>query len=114
MAVYWQLCVRTNEGISGHTYPDYEAQMDAVLEQLYARDPGVPVYLSWLMSYSFEGCAQVDWEAEERLLDYGASLGLLTGPVTGPLSSDQTKDGCHPNGAGSALVGAQLIEFFDD
>ncbi len=108
-AVWWQLCVRTREG------PDHEGQMDSVLAQIYERDPGVPVYVSWVNHYTFNACRQVDWGAEDRLLDYAASLGLMTGPWLGPLNQSQVvDDNCHPNQAGWSLLGSQLVEFFDN
>ena len=107
-AVWWQLCVRTREG------PDHEGQMDSVLAQIYERDPGVPVYVSWVNHYTFNACRQVDWGAEDRLLDYATSLGLLTGPWLGPLNESQVvDDNCHPNQAGWSLLGSQLVDFFD-
>ncbi len=108
-SVWFQLCVRTGEG-SG----TYEQQMDSVLNQIRDRDPGATVLVSWLNHYTFDTCPQVDWGAEDRLLDYAASLGLVAGPWLGPLNQGQVRrDNCHPSSAGSSFLGGQLVDFFD-
>ena len=108
-SVWWQLCVRTDEGEGS-----YEDQMDYVLTQIRDRDPGVPVLVSWLNHYTFDACPQVDWGAEDQLLDYAATLGLLAGPWLGPLDPTQVReDNCHPNSDGWGLLGSQLVDFFD-
>ena len=108
-SVWWMLCVRTGEG-SG----TYEEQMDSVLAQILERDPGATVLVSWLNSYTFATCPQVDWAVEDQLLDYAVSLGLAVGPELGPLNEGQVRrDDCHPNSAGSLVLGGQLVDFFD-
>lgn len=49
------------------------------------------------------------------LADWGvANLGLVRGPETGPLGPGTVdEDGCHLSPAGEALVGQQLVEWFD-
>ena len=37
---------------------------------------------------------------------------VLEGPVMGPLTRAETRDGCHANEAGQVILGRQLLDFF--
>jgi hypothetical protein len=48
-------------------------------------------------------------EVAAAVVDAGLAL---PGPVMGPLTEAQTRDGCHANEDGQRILGGQLLEFF--
>ena len=91
------------------------AMVEKVIDQAFDAIGGsVPVYISGLNDWDPRDiCPRGDFPASARLADDVVAAGLaLRGPDLGPITRDQTADGCHGNDEGNAVMGAQLIEFF--
>lgn len=74
----------------------------------------VPVYVSGINDWEpREMCGRADYPASWELAEAVVGDGLATlGPNLGPLASEQTRDGCHGNEEGNAVMGEQLQAFF--
>ncbi len=115
-----QICMKAGE--HGGVFDGSEQTwLSHVVEQIHSRDPGIPI---WISPLNFYGGGQVcsstgadgpaitaeaaDWAA-------AALAGVQRGPDLGPLLPNHIgiRDDCHPNGAGEALLGGQLVAFFD-
>ncbi len=114
-----QLCLRTSDhgGVFDQSEMDW---MSHIVEQLQQRDPGINVWISPLNFYDGVVCDAVGSDGPEiaaQMADWGAASlsGAFRGPDLGPISANQTsqRDNCHLNDSGRALVGGQLVEFFD-
>jgi hypothetical protein len=89
----------------------------AVIEEITERIPGVTIYVSAQPSYTDghfcslagEGGPEAMAEVAAAVVDSGLAL---PGPVMGPLSGAQTRDGCHANEEGQRVLGRQLLDFF--
>ena len=118
--VWLQLCERADNG-----NPDQgliRAEVDAVLDLIWERDPGIPVYMSPLNFYGPTNDPECRVTDGNFIPDQGAGLAddysdsdplIHRGPDLGPLTSAMTSDNCHANTTGIALLGAQLVEWFD-
>ena len=115
-----QLCIRTSEH-QGAFDSDEEQWVTHIVEQIHARDPGIPIWISPLNFYA-DGvvCEAVGVEGPEisaETADWAASAlaGVLRGPDLGPVEESDlsVRDNCHLGRDGRALVGAQLSAFFD-
>ncbi len=91
-----------------------------VLEDLvWANDPGIPVWLSPMNTYDGVFCSVTAGNAVAEdgvavIAELDAMPNVHVGPDLGPLTSSMVRrDDCHPNDAGVALMGSQLVEFFD-
>ena len=112
-AAWLNLCERAREGLS-------RANVVQQLERIWELDPGIPVYISPLNFYAGEECRVT---AGNQVSDNGAALAdalveefddIYRGPDLGPLGAgDLREDLCHPNQDGVAVLGAQLVDFFD-
>jgi hypothetical protein len=107
--LWWQLCGGDDQE------PTFDIVL-AVLSEIQLRLPGVTVFASAQPSYS-EGhvCRMAGAQGPALMSDLVEALvsggGVNPGPTMGPLTKDQTVDGCHANDAGRALMGAQLADF---
>lgn len=118
--VWVQLCLRNGE--HGGVFDANEAAwVTHIVEQVRQRDEGIPIWVSPINSY-IEGyvCTALGVDGAEIAsitADWAATNleNVLRGPDFGPLAPEQIgqRDDCHPNGAGEALLGQQLIEFID-
>lgn len=89
----------------------------AVIDEISDRIPGVTIYVSAQPTYAdghFCGLAgEGGPEAMAALVTEIVDAGLaLPGPVMGPLTEAQTRDGCHANEDGQLVLGRQLLDFF--
>lgn len=107
--LWWQLCT------GGENVPTIETAR-AVLAEIHRRLPGVPIYASAQPGYA-DGhvCRMAGADGPQMMSDFVEILvnsgEVNAGPTIGPLSKAQTKDGCHANEAGQALMGGQLADF---
>lgn len=115
-----QLCIRTSEH-EGAFDSDEEQWVTHIVEQIHARDPGIPVWISPLNFYA-DGvvCESVGVEGpaiSAEAADWAASAlaGVFRGPDLGPVEESDlgVRDTCHLGRDAKALVGAQLSAFFD-
>lgn len=117
--MWFQVCLRTIEH-GGAFDADEQNWTSHIVEQIHLRDPGIPIWISGLNTYE-DGvvcdATGVDGPAiSAETAQWGAQnlSDVFLGPMLGPLGSgDLARDNCHPNSAGEALLGAQLVEFFD-
>lgn len=96
------------------------ANAEAVLAKIWEIDPGIPVWISPLNYYETEACLVT---AGNLIPSEGAIIAdalvaqyedVFRGPDLGPLGDALLRaDECHPNQAGIAFLGAQLVDFFD-
>ena len=108
-----QMCIRADDD------HDPNALLSEVVSQIRQRDPDIPIYVSPINDYE-EGhvCGRIGPDGVaigEAAVEWGvANLGVVAGPVTGPLTTDMLAgDGCHLGPSGIALVGGQLVAWFD-
>lgn len=93
--------------------------VEHTVEQVKVRDPDIPIWISGINFYTYAceatgalgpvvAAAAADWAA-------GALPGVSRGPDLGPLEESDTvrRDMCHLNANGQALIGSQLVVFFD-
>jgi hypothetical protein len=115
-----QLCIRTSEH-KGAFDDDEMTWVTHIVEQVHARDPGIPVWVSPINFYE-DGvvCEAVGVDGPAiaaETSDWAATaLGdVLRGPDLGPLTQSDlsVRDNCHPGGSGRLLLGSQLAAFFD-
>jgi hypothetical protein len=115
-----QLCIR-----SGEVQGDFETVVAAwaqnIVDEIHARDAGIPIWFSPINFYGGGAvCSAIGPDGPEMSADaanIAASTidGVSRGPDLGPLLPEHIgrRDDCHPNQAGSRLLGEQLAEFFD-
>jgi hypothetical protein len=74
----------------------------------------VPVYVSGLNDWDpRNSCPRGDWERSWTLAEEAVEAGLArAGPDLGPITREQTTDGCHGNADGNRVMGSQLADFF--
>lgn len=110
-AIWLQLCTSITSA-SQNTFENAQV----VISEINRRTGGVPIFVSAQHSYSDGICstAGADGPAQmQAVADQLVAAKLAqAGPVVGPLSISQTTDGCHANGDGKRLLGAQLQAFF--
>jgi hypothetical protein len=88
-----------------------------VIAEITARIPAATIYVSAQPAYT-DGhfCGLAGDGGPEAMAEVAAAVvdaGLaLPGPVMGPLTEAQTRDGCHANEDGQRILGGQLLEFF--
>ncbi len=113
VGTFLNLCARVSKRSGLPTMT--QAHVDAVLAKIWERDPGIPVYVSALNSFTDEGCPTSGGNAIPEL---GAVLAAATvaayplveaGPVLGPIEGSP----CHLTSADEALIGSQMVAFFD-
>jgi hypothetical protein len=112
-AAWVQMCIRADDE------HDPNALLSEVVSQIRQRDPDIPIYVSPINDYE-EGhvCGRIGpdgFAVGEAAVEWGvANLGVVAGPVTGPLTVDMLAgDGCHLGPSGLDLVGSQLVTWFD-
>ena len=117
---WFQMCIRTQEHQGSFDATEQE-WIRHVVDEIRERDGDIPIWISGVNSYA-EGvlCPSIgpdgaaiaaeaaDWAAAEL-------EGVERGPDLGPMLEEHRDPGddCHPNGAGQAVLGAQLVLFFD-
>ena len=115
-----QLCIRTAEH-QGAFDDDEMTWVTHIVEQVHARDPGIPVWVSPINFYA-DGvvCEAVGVDGPAiaaETSDWAASAlrDVFRGPDLGPLTQSDlgVRDNCHPGGSGRLLLGSQLAAFFD-
>jgi hypothetical protein len=115
-----QLCIRTSEH-QGAFDADEQQWVTHIVEQVSARDPGIPIWISPLNFYG-DGvlCEAVGVDGPAiaaETADWAASTlaGVFRGPDLGPVGQSDLglRDNCHLGRDGQALVGSQLSAFFD-
>ena len=115
-AAWINMCARVNEPTMT------EQQINTIIARIHVIDPGIPIYLSPLNFYVTESCVVTGGNTISNQGDVladtmaGASSTdlLLRGPDLGPLALSQlVADFCHPNKPGKALLGGQLVSYFD-
>ncbi len=119
-AAWVQLCIRTTEH-GGSFSSDIQRWIEHIVDEIHERDPGIPIWISPVNTFE-EGhlCPTIgeegpaiaaeaaDWAAETiDVVDRGPDIG----PVL--VSQFDPGEACHPNFEGQAVLGAQLVEFFD-
>lgn len=106
-----QLCTA---GTSG----DDQAAATALLDELRRRVPDVPIWVSAQPDYVGHECRIAGARGPGRMQELADQLVVeghaLAGPVVGPLTRDQTLDGCHANAEGQDRLGEQLVAFFGE
>lgn len=115
-AVLWQPCIRATDH-AGVMTAEHQAWADVIVARIRELDPGVTIHAVPLNFFEQECPASglegpavtaeiVDWARSEH--------GLARGPDLGPLAPNQLlRDLCHPNSAGRAILGAQLVDYLD-
>lgn len=111
--IWWQLCA-VDSTKSQETYQNTLA----ILEHIKQLAPGATVYVSAQPLYTAgHVCTIAGNGGPERMKGIVDQLVVnkkaLAGPVVGPLSVTQTRDGCHGNNDGTVKMGDQMINFFD-
>ena len=112
-AAWVQMCVRANDD------HDPNDLLSEVVSQIRQRDPDIPIYVSPINDYAAgHVCSRIGpdgFAIGEATVEWGvANLGVMAGPVTGPLTVDMLGgDDCHLGPAGVELVGSQLVAWFD-
>jgi hypothetical protein len=109
--LWWNLCT-----VKGSPQDSYEHAL-LILDEIQQRIPGVAVYVSAQPAYTGDHvCALAGPGGPEKMQDVAAQLvaaGVAQpGPVMGPLDKSETRDGCHANDQGMAVLGQQLFDFF--
>ena len=112
-----QVCIRGSEMADATLGQADMDRMAHVIDQIKARDPSIPIWISPMNAF-VEVCPAVGEHGQElsaNAVNWAVAniSGVSQGPLLGPLAPNQTRDGCHPNKAGRALIGAQLVAFFD-
>ena len=116
-AIWVQLCVR-GKNKTEVTSAD-QAAVAHIVDRLREQYGDVTIYLSGINLYeegyvcrkTGENGVAISWELADWAV---AELGVVKGPVTGPLGPGTVdSDGCHLSPAGEDLVGAQLVDWFD-
>ena len=97
-----------------------QSDVQAILNQIWSRDPGIPVYISPLNFYETEDCGAT---GGNHIPQVGATLAnqmaasssdVFRGPDLGPLTVGLVdSDACHANTEGYTFLGTQLAAFFD-
>lgn len=112
--VWLQLCERASAGLT-------TANVQMILDNVWESDPDIPIWISPMNFYSTESCSvtngnQISNEGAVMADEFAAgNPDVFRGPDLGPLTSGMVRrDNCHPNSAGVALLGSQLVEFFDE
>lgn len=115
-SIWVQICPR---GAGPEMTAEDQADLTAVIDRLRQEYGQLPIQVSGINLYE-EGyiCRKMGASGVDvswALADWGvANLGLIRGPETGPLGPGTVdQDGCHLSPAGEALVGAQLVQWFD-
>ncbi len=109
--IWYSLC--TIRGAPG----DNVEMATLVVEEILERVPDAVIYVSGQPGYAGGHLCELAGETgPEQMAEVAqglVDLGLARpGPTMGPLTADQTVDGCHANEAGQELMGRQLLEFF--
>lgn len=111
LIIWWQLC----------NSPDNDEETlyknaRLVHEEIRRRMPHVSIYASAQHSYSGGHVCRGEPDGParmQRLVERLVKEGLVSaGPVMGPLTAAQTRDGCHANREGMNVLGQQLLTFF--
>ncbi len=107
-----QFCVKNFS-----TYDESYASALTVINEAKRRVPGVTIYVSGLNDFTPLDICQNSGPSgttfSRQIAAAISSSGVaLKGPVLTALTREQTSDGCHPNDAGRAILGAQLKGFF--
>ena len=100
--------------------PDPNGLLSVVVDQIHQRDPDIPIYVSPINQFD-EGhvCSRVGpdgFEVSSAVAEWGlTNLPVQAGPITGPIGPGTVSSGdnCHLNEEGVALVGDQLVAWFD-
>jgi len=92
--------------------------VNQTIANLRSFSPNAKIYISPLNTYDPVGSCKLTGpngvQDATRLANQAVAEGLaLAGPILGPLNSQNTVDGCHPNQAGMILEGNQLNAFFN-
>lgn len=116
--VWIQLCLRAPDASPTGMTAGQQAQLTYVINRVKQLVPGATVMISPLNHYAAPTCGATGPYGQPnsvQLADWAASQGMaVRGPNTGPLAAAQlNKDLCHLNKFGSALVGPQMVDFFD-
>ena len=110
--LWMQLCEHIAHGLS-------RRDVRKILNAVWRFDPGIPVWLSPLNTYTNEDCWRsggntITGQGVDLIARVTRNQAIDPGPVLGPLEAEHvTKDNCHLTGPGRLLVGSQLVEFFD-
>lgn len=117
--VWLQICMYASEHV-GQSAETGQANLRNVVEQIRTRSGDIPIYLSPINSWGQDAACNLvgegDTEVVVALADWGAANldEVHRGPDTGPVPAEYLQpSGCHLTNEGEHLVGAQLIEFFD-
>lgn len=111
-AVWWQMCVPSNEE------PSLEDALE-VVSGIKDRIPDVTIYVSALPSYQDGVCRITGTSSglvrgKELTRELVANSDVKFGPELRPhIKNEIVDDGCHLNDAGMRSVGEQLKQFFD-
>lgn len=111
--IFWGLC--TNRGQPS----DSVENALIVLEEIRMRAPDAAIVVGSQPTYAAGHVCHISGaDGPAKMQELAATLvaqeGLIAGPPLGPLTEAQTRDGCHANREGMALLGNQLVEFFGD
>lgn len=117
--VWVQLCFRASEASSSGMTALHQSDLTYVINRIKQTLPNAVIVVSPLNGFSGPECPITGPYGQPNsveLADWAASQGLaLRGPNTGPLDTSQRAfDLCHLNDAGRAVVGPQMVAYFDD
>ena len=119
-AAWVQLCIRTREH-NGAFNSTIQGWLEHIVAEIHERDPGIPIWISPVNTFA-DGlvCSTVGEQGPSiaaEAADWAVAeiAGLERGPDLGPVLAEHLDSGeeCHPNLAGQAVLGEQLVEFFD-
>ncbi len=119
-AVWIQVCLKTSEH-SGTFSEEHRTWMSYVADEVARRSGSIPVFVSPLNFYVDGHVCPATGPAGQaiavEIADWAAATldNVERGPDTGPLGpAELSGDDCHLNTAGKAVVGEQLVAWFDD
>ncbi len=119
-AAWVQLCIREQEH-EGSFNSRIEGWIERIIAEIEERDPGIPIWVSGVNTFE-DGhvCRTIGPDGAAiaaEAADWAAATidGVGRGPDLGPVLTTHLDPGesCHPNLAGQAVLGEQLVAFFD-
>ena len=119
-AAWVQLCIRETEH-RGSFNSNIEVWIEHIVAEVGERDPGIPIWISGVNTFGSDHvCLTIGPDGSAiaaEAADWAAATidGVERGPDLGPVLATHIDPGetCHPNLEGQAVLGEQLVAFFD-